>query len=100
MSHATPLRGSWLSEQDCDLDAFRALVERATDPADHPHAAEVVDDVPFYEGERLRAAGEAERRAVAEEVVRALTDGPGSPSSAAPSRTPRSWTGPPRPSRR
>ncbi|GHE65714.1 MULTISPECIES: phytanoyl-CoA dioxygenase family protein [Streptomyces] len=77
MSHATPLRGSWLSEQDCDLDAFRALVERATDPADHPHAAEVVDDVPFYEGERLRAAGEAERRAVAEEVVRALTDGPG-----------------------
>ncbi|WP_030380226.1 MULTISPECIES: phytanoyl-CoA dioxygenase family protein [unclassified Streptomyces] len=77
MSHATPVRSSWLSEQDCDLDAFRALVERTTDPADHPHAAEVAHNVLFYDGGRLRAAGEAERRSVAEEVVRALTDGPG-----------------------
>ncbi|MDQ0790554.1 phytanoyl-CoA dioxygenase family protein [Streptomyces sp. B3I8] len=77
MSHATPVRSSWLSEQDCDLAVFRALVERTTDPADHPHAAGVVDNVLFYDGDRLRAAGRAERRAVSEEVVRALTDGPG-----------------------
>ncbi|WP_282701773.1 phytanoyl-CoA dioxygenase family protein [Streptomyces sp. CC219B] len=59
-----------LSADDCDLDTFRALVERTTDPADHPHAVSVQCGVPVYEGiaggEKLRA-----------ELVRALTDGPG-----------------------
>ncbi|MFF4394620.1 phytanoyl-CoA dioxygenase family protein [Streptomyces sp. NPDC001480] len=64
-----------LSEQTCDLDAFRALVERTTDPADHPYASRVERNVLVYDSERLRAAGD--RHAVQDELVRALTDGPG-----------------------
>ncbi|MGW7823250.1 phytanoyl-CoA dioxygenase family protein [Streptomyces puniciscabiei] len=66
---------AWLSEQDCDLAAFRTLTDRTTRLADHPHAASVTENVLVYEGERLREAGD--RRALAAELVRALSDGPG-----------------------
>ncbi|MGW3209339.1 phytanoyl-CoA dioxygenase family protein [Streptomyces sp. NPDC001135] len=75
MSVAAASTRVWLSEQDCDLEAFRALVDRSTDLAHHPHAAAVTDNVPVYEGERLRGAGD--RRALAAELVRALSEGPG-----------------------
>ncbi|MFD5793604.1 phytanoyl-CoA dioxygenase family protein [Streptomyces diastatochromogenes] len=65
---------AWLSEQDCDLDAFRALVARTTDLADYPYASSVQSDVLVYDSERLRAG---DRGAVRAELVRALTDGPG-----------------------
>ncbi|MEU3985220.1 phytanoyl-CoA dioxygenase family protein [Streptomyces sp. NPDC026672] len=75
MSLTTAHDRAWLSERDCDLDAFRALVERTTDLADHPYAASVERNVLIYDSERLRAAGD--RRAVAAELVRALSEGPG-----------------------
>ena len=65
----------WLTERDCDLAEFRALVERATDPADYPHAAGVEQNVLVYAGETLRAA--QDRRAVQAELAQALLDGPG-----------------------
>ncbi|MCZ0985620.1 phytanoyl-CoA dioxygenase family protein [Streptomyces diastatochromogenes] len=65
---------AWLAEQDCDLDAFRALVARTTDLADYPYASSVQSDVLVYDSERLRAG---DRRDVRAELVRALTDGPG-----------------------
>ncbi|MEU1597640.1 phytanoyl-CoA dioxygenase family protein [Streptomyces sp. NPDC005708] len=65
---------TWLSEEDCDLDAFRTLVEGRTDPADYPHAADVRQNVPVYDCDRLR---EADPRQVQTEWVRALLDGPG-----------------------
>jgi len=72
----TPVHGrTWLTEQDCDLDVFRALVERTTDLADHPHAAAVEGNVLVYDSERLRAA--AGSREVRAELVRAFTEGPG-----------------------
>ncbi|MFJ3670023.1 phytanoyl-CoA dioxygenase family protein [Streptomyces sp. NPDC090106] len=74
MSFTAVQRHAWLSEQDCDLAAFRALVERSTDPADFPHAASVERGVLVYDSERVAAA---DRRAVQEELVHALTDGPG-----------------------
>ncbi|MGX1273615.1 phytanoyl-CoA dioxygenase family protein [Streptomyces phaeoluteigriseus] len=64
----------WLSERDCDLDAFRALVERGTDVADYPHAASVESDVLVYEADRLRGGSVPQ---VGAELVRALADGPG-----------------------
>ncbi|MGV9992098.1 phytanoyl-CoA dioxygenase family protein [Streptomyces sp. NPDC003374] len=64
----------WLSEQACDLDAFRALVERACDPAGFPHAGAVERNVLVYDTARLLAG---DRRAVREELVRALDTGPG-----------------------
>ncbi|WP_409468095.1 phytanoyl-CoA dioxygenase family protein [Streptomyces sp. HC307] len=64
---------SWLSGQDCDLDAFRTLVERRTEAADYPHAASVEQNVLVYDSDR--PAGN--RRDLQAELVRALLDGPG-----------------------
>ena len=64
-----------LTEQDCDLDAFRALVERTTDRADYPHASAVEGNVLVYDSDRLRTPVAA--REVRAELVGALTDGPG-----------------------
>ncbi|WP_030354810.1 phytanoyl-CoA dioxygenase family protein [Streptomyces scopuliridis] len=70
---------TWLTEADCDLDVFRSLVEQRTDPADHPSAERVEQNVPLYDGDRLRslATSQEGRRSVQDELVRALLDGPG-----------------------
>lgn len=70
---------AWLRAADCRLDDFVALVERSTDLADYPFAAEVVDNVVVYDGDALRAAGAdpSTRRAVQAELARALLHGPG-----------------------
>ncbi|MGW4025197.1 phytanoyl-CoA dioxygenase family protein, partial [Streptomyces sp. NPDC005009] len=70
----TPAPAAWLSERDCDLDAFRALVERPTDAAAYPHAGGVERNVLLYDADRLALA---DRRAVQAELVRAFADGPG-----------------------
>ncbi|MGQ5633807.1 MULTISPECIES: phytanoyl-CoA dioxygenase family protein [unclassified Streptomyces] len=66
---------AWLSEQDCDLDAFRALIDRTTRLADYPHAASATGNVLVYEGERLRAPEDPD--ALRAELVRAFAEGPG-----------------------
>ncbi|MGJ5751740.1 ectoine hydroxylase-related dioxygenase (phytanoyl-CoA dioxygenase family) [Streptomyces puniciscabiei] len=75
MSVAAVSGRAWLSEQGCDLAAFRALIDRTTRLADYPHAASVAENVLVYEGERLRAA--QDREALRAELVGALADGPG-----------------------
>ncbi|MGC0378995.1 phytanoyl-CoA dioxygenase family protein [Streptomyces sp. SAI-229] len=70
----TPAPAAWLSERDCDLDAFRALVEQPTDAAAYPHASGVERNVLLYDADRLALA---DRRAVQAELVRAFADGPG-----------------------
>ncbi|MBX9360643.1 phytanoyl-CoA dioxygenase family protein [Streptomyces sp. WAC04114] len=72
MSFTSVHHRAWLSEQDCDLDAFRALVEQATDPADYPHASAVEHNVLVYDCGLLEGD-----RVVQAELVRALADGPG-----------------------
>ncbi|MFE2520758.1 phytanoyl-CoA dioxygenase family protein [Streptomyces mirabilis] len=70
---------TWLTEADCDLDVFRSLVEQRTDPADHPSAERIEQNVPLYDSDRLRslATSPEGRRSVRDELVRALSDGPG-----------------------
>ncbi|MFD9000318.1 phytanoyl-CoA dioxygenase family protein [Streptomyces sp. NPDC059582] len=75
MSLTAAQRRVWLSAQDCDLAAFRTLVERTTDLAAYPHASAVTDGVLVYDSDRLRGAGD--RREVGAELVRALDEGPG-----------------------
>ncbi|MEV7994810.1 phytanoyl-CoA dioxygenase family protein [Streptomyces sp. NPDC086077] len=75
MSFTSVHRGARLSERDCDLDAFRAQVERTTDAAEHPYASSVEQNVLVYDSERLRMA--PDRQDVQAELVRALADGPG-----------------------
>jgi ectoine hydroxylase-related dioxygenase (phytanoyl-CoA dioxygenase family) len=68
----------WLSEQDCDLDAFAALVGRTTDPRDYPYADSVECNVPLYDSDRLRElASTPQARQVQAELAFALEDGPG-----------------------
>ncbi|MEV0977373.1 phytanoyl-CoA dioxygenase family protein [Streptomyces sp. NPDC049915] len=71
MSATAPQR-AWLSEPDCDLTAFRTLIERTTDPADCPRAAAVEHNVPLYDAGQLGSG-----RAIQAEIVRVLADGPG-----------------------
>ncbi|MFE9612444.1 phytanoyl-CoA dioxygenase family protein [Streptomyces sp. NPDC006012] len=75
MSFATAQGRAWLSEADCDLAALQALVGRSTPLADYPYASSVERNVLVYDSARLRGAGD--RRAVAAELARALSDGPG-----------------------
>ncbi|MEU0969613.1 phytanoyl-CoA dioxygenase family protein [Streptomyces sp. NPDC005917] len=75
MSLAAEQGRAWLSQHDCDLDTFRALVERTTDPAGYPYASAVEHNVLVYDSERLRTADAPHE--VRTELVRALTDGPG-----------------------
>ncbi|MFD5653963.1 phytanoyl-CoA dioxygenase family protein [Streptomyces sp. NPDC127039] len=67
-----PAHRSRLSAGDCDLDAFRELVEQPTDPAAYPRAAAVERNVPVYEAGGLR-----DDAGTAAELVHALADGPG-----------------------
>ncbi|GAA2664504.1 phytanoyl-CoA dioxygenase family protein [Streptomyces vastus] len=62
----------WLSEQDCDLDSFRALVEQETDPTDYPQASAIVRNVPVYDADQVEADREFQA-----ELVHALAEGPG-----------------------
>jgi len=66
-----------LSEDDCDLAAFRAQVERETDGRDYPHAETVEGNVLIYEANRVRELRGEARREFESEFVRALTEGPG-----------------------
>ena len=78
MSASSPARisapAAWLSGRDCDLDAFRALVEQGTEAAAYPHASAVERNVLLYDADRLALA---DRRDVQAELVRAFADGPG-----------------------
>ena len=38
----------WYTAEDCHLEDLRAIVEVSTDPADYPHADEVVQNVLIY----------------------------------------------------
>ena len=68
----------WLSP-DASFDAFRRLVDRATDPADWPLAARVERGVLVYDGPAVAraAADPAARRALAAEWATAFATGPG-----------------------
>jgi ectoine hydroxylase-related dioxygenase (phytanoyl-CoA dioxygenase family) len=75
----TLARPARLRAADCDVEELAGLVSRATDLADYPLAADVVDRVLVYDADRLRTEpGDGEGAdVVAAELVRALTDGPG-----------------------
>ena len=45
----------WLTEEACDLEEFKAIVERTTNRADYPFASEVASNVLIYDGTRRAA---------------------------------------------
>ncbi len=70
---------TWLSEADCDFEAFRVLVEQTTDASEFPHARTVAGNVLVYDAEHVRASSKTHetRLSVQAELARALLDGPG-----------------------
>lgn len=80
MTHTLPTRSPapWIDEADCDLGAFRALVEQRIDVADYPHAVEARAEVLVYSAETFAGNSTgADRRDLQAELIRAFADGPG-----------------------
>ena len=69
----------WLTKEQCDIEEFRAIVERTTDAKDYPFAAGVEKNVLVYDGDAVREAVKTPetRRALLAEWVEAMTSGPG-----------------------
>ena len=68
------------SRQECDLEAFAALVEQPLDPAGYPLAARITQGVPTYDASALAHGPTADaehRTALRDELSRALVEGPG-----------------------
>ena len=77
-AHRRPPPRAWLPTADCDLDDFVALVEqthRRSPTSRTPPTS--CDNVLVYDADRLARAARRTASAVAAELVRALTDGPG-----------------------
>jgi hypothetical protein len=72
-------RHCYLTGEDCRLADLIDLVNQKTDLADYPYASTVEQNVPSYDGARLRAelSRPAGRAAVEAELAGALLDGPG-----------------------
>lgn len=69
----------WLTKEQCDIEEFRAIVERTTDKGDYPFAVDVQKNVLIYDGDAVRAASKdpVTRKALLAEWVEAMTTGPG-----------------------
>jgi ectoine hydroxylase-related dioxygenase (phytanoyl-CoA dioxygenase family) len=73
-----PAARGWLTEADCRIEDFRAVVEQATDLDDYPYADALEHNVLVYGPRLLRRAATPEGRLdVQAELARALADGPG-----------------------
>ncbi|MBV9287710.1 MAG: phytanoyl-CoA dioxygenase family protein [Hyphomicrobiales bacterium] len=70
---------TFFGDEACDLEAFRALVERSISLVDYPYAREAFLNVLIYDGEAVReaAAGPETRREIMAEWVEAMAEGPG-----------------------
>ena len=70
---------SWLVDADYDIDDFRQLVSRATEPSQVPHAATIQRNLPIYDATGLAEINRdpARRRALLGEMAWVLGHGPG-----------------------
>ena len=69
----------WLTEDGCDIEVFKPIVERSANLADYPYASDVSSNVPIYDTAKVRAAAASPdaRKEIMAEWVEALSDGPG-----------------------
>ncbi|MFN3993523.1 MAG: phytanoyl-CoA dioxygenase family protein [Tabrizicola flagellatus] len=72
-------RPVWISADSGDFDLFRQQVAQSTRAEDVPQAAEVVRNIPIYDGKAVAAAARdpQARRALTAEWAWVLADGPG-----------------------
>lgn len=74
-----PSQAVWFTEADCDIDAFKRLVERETPKENYPLASALSGHIPVYDGDELRQQlqQESDARRVMSEWNRCLQAGPG-----------------------
>ena len=69
----------WLTPESCNLEDFKKLINRTTDPHDYPYAAIIEKNVPIYDSAaiiKIAAAPEG-RKAVMAEWAEVFLTGPG-----------------------
>lgn len=69
----------WLTEENCELDDFKRIIDQKTTAADFPFASRIAKNVPVYDGVAVaKAASTPEgRKSVMAEWAEALLTGPG-----------------------
>ena len=69
----------WLNEDSCDLEAFKHQIDQETRLEDCPYAAEIVSNIPIYDGSAMHEAmhNEENARAVMAEWNGVFRSGPG-----------------------
>jgi ectoine hydroxylase-related dioxygenase (phytanoyl-CoA dioxygenase family) len=72
-------RTTWLNRDDATIEDFAKQVNRTTNLADWPHAADCQSNILIYEGEALEKADQDDemRRSVTAELAHCLREGPG-----------------------
>lgn len=75
--HAFARNDTWFDADAGDLAAFIASLPATTDAADTPHAAQITQNVPIYDGDAIRAMDETGQRTLMAEWARVFLSGPG-----------------------
>ena len=78
-SPKTPRAPVWLDADSGDFEVFRQIVSQQSDPADTPAAAEIIRNIPVYDGRSVDAASTdpARRQSLMEEWARVFSQGAG-----------------------
>lgn len=79
--HPTPPKAApvWLTKDSGDFEVFRQIVSQQADPAQSPQAAELVRNIPIYDGAMVDAAASdpARRAALTQEWANIFANGAG-----------------------
>jgi ectoine hydroxylase-related dioxygenase (phytanoyl-CoA dioxygenase family) len=69
----------WLNADSGEFESFRQIVSQTANPADTPHAAEIVRNIPLYDGAKVDAAAKnpASRQSLMEEWANVFAHGAG-----------------------
>ncbi|WP_434622481.1 phytanoyl-CoA dioxygenase family protein [Tabrizicola sp. M-4] len=69
----------WLTKDSGDFETFRQIVLQQTDPAQTPHASEVISNIPIYEGALVdkAAVDPAKRASLTQEWANVFANGAG-----------------------
>ncbi|MGV8832262.1 MAG: phytanoyl-CoA dioxygenase family protein [Devosia sp.] len=69
----------WLNADSGEFESFRQIVSQTANPADTPHAAEIVRNIPLYDGSKVDAAARnpASRQSLMEEWANVFAHGAG-----------------------
>jgi ectoine hydroxylase-related dioxygenase (phytanoyl-CoA dioxygenase family) len=79
MKDTVPQHAGYITEADCNIDAFAALCSRTLDPSEVPFASEVAKNIAVYDGPALRkiTGTPTAKREVMAEMARQLMSGSG-----------------------